>query len=152
MLLLGQARLGPGFLPSFRKVPAQQPLLVSMREGLRSMKECRTEGPASQERRRQLRGERCPAAARIAHALVQVQWRAPTRFDRPPLGAQVLQCYREAPTAAARRNMFSVLFDYVVAGQVCAGRLELLPRPVAHLPRARCRLHCPHSPASGCLS
>lgn len=31
---------------------------------------------------------------------------------------QVLSCYREAPTADARRSMFVVLYDYVVAGQV----------------------------------
>ena len=31
---------------------------------------------------------------------------------------QVLRCYREAPTAEARRSMFAALYDYVVAGQV----------------------------------
>ncbi|PSC72009.1 hypothetical protein C2E20_4726 [Micractinium conductrix] len=30
---------------------------------------------------------------------------------------QVLRCFREAPTVTARRNMFAVLYDYVVAGQ-----------------------------------
>ncbi|KAL4856367.1 hypothetical protein ACK3TF_003171 [Chlorella vulgaris] len=35
---------------------------------------------------------------------------------------QVLSCYREAPTADARRSMFVVLYDYVVAGQKPAGQ------------------------------
>ncbi len=33
---------------------------------------------------------------------------------------QVLRCYREAPTALARRSMFAVLYDHVVSGQVGA--------------------------------
>lgn len=51
-----------------------------------------------------------------------LSWWSGSQLDFDRLAAfggmrHVLQCYRESPTAAARRNMFSVLFDYVVAGQ-----------------------------------
>lgn len=47
-----------------------------------------------------------------------------TVISRPrlpgPLLLQVLRCYREAPTALARRSMFAVLYDHVVSGRVGA--------------------------------
>lgn len=36
---------------------------------------------------------------------------------------QVLQCFREGPTACSRQCMFSIIYDYITDGQV---RLLLL--------------------------
>ncbi|KAL4440437.1 hypothetical protein ABPG75_003438 [Micractinium tetrahymenae] len=61
-----------------------------------------------------------------------LSWWSGSQLDFDRLAAfggmrHVLQCYREAPTAAARRNMFSVLYDYVTAGQKPASRDSWAP-------------------------
>eukprot|EP00887_Chlorella_sp_A99_P002375 scaffold10.g2375.t1 len=53
-------------------------------------------------------------------------WWAAARLDHQRLAdfggmAQVLRCYREAPTQAARRCMFAATYDYVTSGQAPTG-------------------------------
>ncbi|PRW39232.1 hypothetical protein C2E21_7090 [Chlorella sorokiniana] len=56
----------------------------------------------------------------------ELSWWAGSQLDPERLAAfggmrQVLRCFREAPTALARRSMFAVLYDHVVSGQGSAG-------------------------------